>query len=134
MRWRRYCPRIGVQGAGLVWFRFLPRDGALLEITYRGWKSKYVGRAHQWRPDIRALSLRCKVQTPNDVYRQYAGKLLRTWIRKGQEVNATMRRRIAEASAKVNPVRGNIYKDSDVLCNIEDVLNALKTLRVGNLI
>ena len=114
---------VGVQGAGLAWYRFLPRNATLIELYYNGWKSKYVARAKKVRPDIRAAKFYCDAVTPAKTWRRYAAKWYDSHSR---VVSHSMKLKLIAHSDTVNPVRGNIWKDSDVTCNVTALNDVLR--------
>ena len=121
------CALVGVQGAGLAWYRFLPRNTTLVEIHFRGWVSKYAARAARWRPDVRAHTVQCRAVTSHSTWVNFA----RMWYNHtGGAIDDTMKAKLIERSSQVNPVQGsgNIWKYSDVICSNMTLHDVARTL------
>ena len=115
---------IAVQGAGVAWYRFLPKHATLVEIYYHGWKSKYRDRALANRPDMNTHAIFCTAQVRPQSYSFYALK----WFGYDGPMSDSMKAKVTNMSAVVNPVLGNIWKDSDVVCSENTVLRMLSLI------
>ena len=116
---------IGVQGAGLAWYRFLPDNAIFIELFYRGWISKYKGRAQRSRPDLRTQAVYCKTEVPKEAWNKYE----KLWFSSKNKTmpKHKMEEKIIAKSAQVNPVRGNIWKDSNLVCDPALIISALSS-------
>ena len=113
---------IGVQGAGLSWYQFLPTNATFIELYWYGWKSKFRLRANQSRPDVTAHAVECTPVTPYSTWANYA----RRWLHYLGPVNDVMKQRLIERSAQVErPVKGTVWKDSNCVCSSHDILKLL---------
>ena len=118
---------IAVQGAGAAWYRFLPDNAIFVELYYRGWVSKYKRRAQISRPDIKTEAVYCTAVTPDRTWIKYAQQWLDLKSKDITDIDITMKEKLIAKSAQVDPIRGNIWKDSDVVCPPELIVSALST-------
>ena len=116
---------ISVQGAGAAWYRFLPDNATFVELYYQGWISKYVKRAQNSRPDIKTEAVYCKAVTPQKTWMMYAERWLK--IENITDIDSAMKKKLIAKSAKKNPIRGSIWRDSNVVCDPESIVSALST-------
>ena len=116
---------IGVQGAGLSWYRFLPKKATLLELFYDNWGAKFVHRASINRPDIHGRTLHCATVTDESVWSYYAKK----WFHHTGDLNDDIRQKIAERSKENPSLFGSVWKDSNVNCSVHDVIKQLPKRR-----
>ena len=115
---------VGVQGAGLAWYRFLPKGATIIEIYYEGWVSKYKDRAETDRPDLNIHAVFCNAVVPPPTWQFYAHK----WFGNNDTlISKQMKTKLIEKSAAVEAIRGNIWKDSDVVCS-SDALRVMTSL------
>lgn len=96
---------IGVQGAALTFYSFLPHNAHMIEITFLGWNSKFKLRANRNRRDIKARVRPCTRITSEAIYRKYA----RRKFNHTGPVDEAMKQRLMTVNSW--PVR-----DSDVRC------------------
>ena len=118
---------ISVQGAGAAWYRFLPDNAIFIELYHQGWISKYKRRARISRPDIKTEAVYCKAVTPDTTWIHYAQQWLDLKSEDIRDIDITMKEQLIAKSAQVDPIRGNIWKDSDVVCPPESIVSALST-------
>ena len=108
---------IAVQGAGMNWYKFLPHNASMLEITYNGWRSHYRRRAIAYRPDVIPLIVKCEMYTPPHIFLKFA----RAWMNftgTADDITAESKAELLERSLKMDSVRTkNIQKDSDAVCD-----------------
>ena len=106
---------IGVQGAGLSWFQFLQPNVTFVEFYWRGWKSKYEVRVNITRPDVSAHAVECHPMPSQSTMMKYA----RLWFKHYGPIDDAMTTRLIEKSDKVKPISGTIWKDSNIVCDID---------------
>ena len=112
---------IGVQGAGLSWYQFLPPKATFIELHWYGWISRYKLRAKESRPDISAHAIECKPVTPASVWQHYA----QLWFNHRGPIDDVMKQRLREKSDRVQDIKGTIWKDSNCECNIDEITRLL---------
>ena len=112
---------VGVQGAALTWYAFLPRNAVLLEILYPGWPMRYQKRANWNRPDIKAITVHCDRVTPDAVWEKYA----RLWYNYSGHIDGNMKLKLAKQSETMYPVGKSVYKDSNCKCSNQTFMKAL---------
>ena len=112
---------IGVQGAGLSWYRFLPHNAILLELYYDNWGPKFVSRASVKRPDIKGRTIHCESVTDESLWASYAKK----WFDHEGDLNEDMREKIRRRSKENPALYGSVWKDSNVNCSVADVVAQL---------
>ena len=99
------------------WYKFLPPNARMLEITWHLWKSRYHKRVVGMRPDIVPHIVKCKMHTPTHIFLKYA----RTWMNftgTADDITEEMKAELLKRSFKLNSTHTkNIQKDSDAVCD-----------------
>ena len=114
----------GVQGAGLMWYFFLPPNATFIEITYDGWHYFYSRYASSYRPDLKRYSIQCQRVTPDHVWQDYAQR----WFNYTGEITDNWKKTLDKKSKEVKArarYSPTVWKDSDCFCSSETVKNAL---------
>ena len=108
---------IGVQGAGMNWYKYLPPNARMLEITWYLWKSRYHRRVVGMRPDVMPRIVECKMYTPPHIFLKFA----REWMNftgTADDITEEMKAELLKRSFKLNSTHTkNIQKDSDAVCD-----------------
>ena len=112
---------IGVQGAGLAWYMFMPRHALVVELTWYGWTSKYRVRIRSSRPDIDVHVMTCKAVTPEAVWVNYAKK----WFKYTGEITNEMKKKLTTKSRHTNAILGTVYRDSNCVCSLKSLAKAV---------
>ena len=114
----------GVQGAGLMWYFFLPPNATFIEITYDGWHYFYSRYASSYRPDLKRYSIQCQRVTPDHVWQDYAQR----WFNYTGEITDNWKKTLDKKSKEVKArarYSPTVWKDSDCFCSSETVKKAL---------
>ena len=107
---------VGVQGAALSWFPFLPLYASIIKINWPGWPMFYQKYIQIQRKDLYAQVIQCDAKTPENVWKHYA----HVWFNYtgvGVGVGDAMKEKLIERSKQIKHATGySIWKDSDCLC------------------
>lgn len=108
---------IGVQGAALTWFPFMPFNATFVEIGFNGWPTDfYTSRiTNSSRPDLlnNHHNLFCSIRTSDNAFITQA----RNFGIKGKLTEA-LKRKVMKRSKK-GDLTSSIYKQSDCICDVE---------------
>ena len=121
---------IAVQGAGMNWYKFLPPNARMLEITWPHWRSRYRIRAIETRPDVTPIVLQCQMHTPSHIFLKYA----RLWLKfngTADDVTKQMKADLIRRSFKLDSTHTvNIQKDSDCVCSSKSIYKRIADVHV----
>ena len=119
---------IAVQGAGMNWYKFLPPNARMLEITYGvGWPSRYAARAQALRPDVITKIVQCRMLTPPEVFLTYAREWLPGFENATYDsISGAAKRKLYKISAKQSPIsKRAVHKNSDCECDPSAIYRAV---------
>ena len=119
---------IAVQGAGMNWYKFLPPNARMLEITYGiGWPSRYAERARAQRPDVISRIVECRMLTPPEVFLTYAREWLPGFENATYDsISGAAKRKLYKISAKQSPIsKRAVHKNSDCECDPSAIYRAV---------
>ena len=116
---------IGVQGAALVWFTYLPPNATFVQLVFDGWHPFYSGYARKFRSDVTTRVFQCERVTPASVWRHYA----QLWFNYTGVIDDHWRQRLNAKSADVKHTAHRYtpttFKDSNVRCSADGLFNML---------
>ena len=116
---------IGVQGAALVWFTYLPPNATFVQLVFDGWHPFYSGYAHKYRRDVTTRVFQCERVTPANVWRRYA----HLWFNYSGVIDEHWKQRLIAKSADVKHTAHRYtpttFKDSNVQCSADGLFNML---------
>ena len=107
---------IGVHGAALIWFTFLPPNATFVELVFDGWHTMDSHYSRKYRRDVSTRVFRCERVTPVKVWRHYA----QLWFNYSGVIDESWIQRLNVRSAEVKSrdrAAFTPWKDSNVRCS-----------------
>ena len=130
-----YCADVllGVQGSGMVWYKYLPPGAIFIEVGYEDWSDHYFTVRGTDRRDLHWYNMKCDGVVSDKLYLQTA----KEWFNYEGNLTSEIKQKVLRISHERNKkyFTFTIWMNSQCKCKpqlLEDILSYAKPMLYAN--